>query len=134
MEPCGCHGRFNPRESGAEVGRTARLSLARVTKPKLGRGYFLIDWGNVKLVAAQQSATPQRKPKRRARTICGLGFDVGRPPIGKKTMKYAERQQRRKVKLWDAPILAHLAATFLAAKTATRAEFLDWLRRNGFLK
>lgn len=60
------------------------LSLARVTNPKLGRGYFLMDWGNVKLVvggpeatldqleeylrvnAAQLSATPQRKPKRRA--------------------------------------------------------------------
>jgi hypothetical protein len=52
----------------------------------------------------------------------------------KAVRKWAALQDLRLARVTNPRLLAHLAATFLAAETTARAEFLDWLRRNGFLK
>jgi hypothetical protein len=59
---------------------------------------------------------------------------MGRKPIGKRAMTDSERQMRRYARQRPARQLARLTATFLAAEESARTAFLEWLRKQRFLR
>jgi hypothetical protein len=65
---------------------------------------------------------------------CDVANEMGRKPIGKSAMTNAERQRRRYARLRPGYQLTRLKTAFINAEEATRAAFLDWLRKRRFMK